>query len=92
MGQYRRPDHQDPARCRPGARRQRRGETSEPGRRRRAARATQPVSLLYYGYDELADLANVEDTASALKQQFYSTVWDTVDPLGLLHVEGESGI
>lgn len=55
-------------------------------------KTTQPVSLLYYGYDELADLANVEDTGSELKQQFYSTVWDTVDPLGLLHVKGESGI
>jgi hypothetical protein len=55
-------------------------------------KTTQPVSLLYYGYDELADLANLEDQGTALKQQFYSTVWDTLDPLGLLHVKGESGL
>jgi hypothetical protein len=55
-------------------------------------KTTQPVSLLYYGYDELADLANLEDEGTALKQQFHSTVWDTLDPLGLLHVKGESGL
>jgi hypothetical protein len=55
-------------------------------------KTTQPVSLLYYGYDELADLVNLESEGTALKQQFYITVWNTLDPLGLLHVKGESGI
>ncbi len=53
---------------------------------------TPPVSLLYYGYDEAADLLNVENQAYELKQDFYATIWDTVDPGGRLHVLGESGI
>jgi hypothetical protein len=53
---------------------------------------TQPVSLLYYGYDELADLANLESEGTALKQQFYVTAWNTLDPLDLLHVAGDSGL
>lgn len=52
----------------------------------------QPVSLLFYGYDELADLANLEAEGSAVKDQFYTTAWDTLDPLGLLHVKDESGL
>jgi hypothetical protein len=48
--------------------------------------------LIYYGYDELADLANLEVEASTLKDQFYTTAWDTLDPLGVLHVKGESGL
>jgi hypothetical protein len=50
------------------------------------------VSLLFYGYDELADLANLEAEGSAVKDQLHTTAWDTLDPLGLLHVKGESGL
>lgn len=53
---------------------------------------TGPVSLLYYGYDQIADLANMEPQARLLKEQFYATVWDTVDPLALLHVAGQHGL
>jgi hypothetical protein len=53
---------------------------------------TPPVSLLYYGYDEVADLLNVENQAYELKKQFYATVWDTLDPGARLHVLGEPGI
>lgn len=53
---------------------------------------TQPVSALYYGYDEIADLLNVEDSAYELKQGFYRTIWDTVDPSGALHNVGDPGI
>lgn len=53
---------------------------------------TQPVALLYYGFDELADLMNVEEQGYALKQQVYATVWDMLDPTGALHVLGTSGI
>lgn len=55
-------------------------------------KTTGPVSLLYYGYDEIADLANREYEARLLKERFYSTVWDTLDPLALLHVQGEHGL
>jgi hypothetical protein len=51
-----------------------------------------PVSILYYGYDEIADLLNVEDQAQAEKELLYATVWDTLDPLFLLHNEGNPGI
>lgn len=53
---------------------------------------TGPVSTIYYGYDEVADLLNVEDGAWALKEQFYATVWDAVDFAFLLHNPGESGL
>ncbi|CAN5363957.1 hypothetical protein BH09ACT7_BH09ACT7_54980 [soil metagenome] len=53
---------------------------------------TQPVSLLYYGYDEIVDLLNIEDQGYELKQTFYSTIWDLVDSTGVFHVLGESGI
>ncbi|MET0699735.1 MAG: hypothetical protein ABWY93_08715 [Mycobacterium sp.] len=53
---------------------------------------TQPVSLLYYGYDEIVDLLNIEDQGYALKQTFYSTIWDLLDSTGAVHVPGESGI
>jgi hypothetical protein len=53
---------------------------------------TQPVSFLYYGFDELADLMNIEEQGYATKQQFYATVWDMLDPAGALHVPGTSGI
>jgi hypothetical protein len=53
---------------------------------------TPQVSLLYYGYDEIADLLNIEDAAQADKVHFYATAWDTLDPLSLLHNQGNSGI
>ena len=53
---------------------------------------TEPVSLLYDGYDEIADLLNVEDTAFAAKEQLYITLWDSADPAGLLHSLGDSGL
>ncbi|MCX2934527.1 hypothetical protein ORI20_30115 [Mycobacterium sp. CVI_P3] len=53
---------------------------------------TTPLSILYYGYDELADLLNVEEDAQALKAEIYAAVWDEVDPNGYLHVPGHSGL
>ena len=53
---------------------------------------TQPVSLLYYGFDEIADLLNIEEQGYATKQKLYSTIWDMLDPAGALHVLGQSGI
>jgi hypothetical protein len=53
---------------------------------------TPPVSFLYYGYDLVADLANVEDQAQANKVEFYATAWDTLDPNFVLHNKGEDGI
>lgn len=53
---------------------------------------TQPVSLLYYGFDEITDLLNIEEQGYATKQQIYATIWDLVDPSGAVHTLGESGI
>jgi hypothetical protein len=53
---------------------------------------TGPVSLLYYGYDEIVDLLNMEDTGYELKQDFYAAAWDFLDPVGLLHEPGKPGI
>jgi hypothetical protein len=53
---------------------------------------TPPVSILYYGYDEVADLLNIEEQAQADKERFYATAWDTLDPLFLLHNQGNPGI
>ncbi len=41
---------------------------------------TTALSILYYGYDELADLLNVEAAAQDLKVQIYAAVWDEADP------------
>lgn len=55
--------------------------------------ATTALSILYYGYDELADVLNVEAAAQALKVQIYAAVWDQADPPnGYLHVPGQSGL
>ena len=54
--------------------------------------ATTALSILYYGYDELADLLNVEAAAQDLKVQIYAAVWDEADPNGYLHVPGHSGL
>ncbi|SBS79709.1 conserved exported hypothetical protein [uncultured Mycobacterium sp.] len=53
---------------------------------------TTPLSILYYGYDQLADLMNVEEEAQALKVEIYAAVWDEADPNGYLHVPGHSGL
>ncbi|MGV0834270.1 hypothetical protein [Mycolicibacterium thermoresistibile] len=53
---------------------------------------TGPVSFLYYGYDQVADLLNVEYPAQQTKEWFYTTAWDTLDWFELLHVRGESGL
>ncbi len=53
---------------------------------------TPPVSFLYYGYDEVADLLNIEEQAQASKEDLYATAWDTLDPLFLLHNQGNPGI
>ena len=53
---------------------------------------TGPVSLLYYGYDQIADLTNTENAAFAAKEQLYITVWDSFDPNFFLHNQGQSGL
>ncbi len=53
---------------------------------------TGPLSLLFYGYDEIADLLNIESIAEAAEQDLYAGLWDNLDPNGLLHVLGHSGI
>ncbi|BBY63496.1 hypothetical protein [Mycolicibacterium helvum] len=53
---------------------------------------TTALSILYYGYDQLADLLNVEAEAQALKVEVYAAVWDQADPHGYLHVPGQSGL
>lgn len=51
-----------------------------------------PIGILYYGYDLIADLLNVEVAAAQLKDDFYRTAWDTIDFLGILHTKGQSGL
>lgn len=53
---------------------------------------TGPVSVLYYGYDQIADILNVEDAAFAAKDQLYKGLWDGLDPSGVLHTPGQSGL
>lgn len=53
---------------------------------------TGPISLLFYGFDQLADLLNIEDSADTARQALYTTLWDSLDPTGLLHVPGQSGL
>jgi hypothetical protein len=53
---------------------------------------TGPLSVLYYGYDQIADLLNVEEAAFAAKEQLYIGLWDALDPTGLLHNTGDSGL
>ncbi len=55
-------------------------------------KTTPPGSFLYYGYDLVADLANQEEAAAALKEQAFTTVWDLLDFGNLLHNDGRSGI
>lgn len=53
---------------------------------------TGPVAILYYGYDQIADLMNVEDAAFAAKEEFYINLWDSIDAAGVLHNSGQSGL
>lgn len=48
--------------------------------------------MLYYGFDQIADLLNVEDAAYAAKEELYITLWNNLDPQGILHNVGESGL
>ncbi len=51
-----------------------------------------PIGILYYGYDQVADLLNVEGGAANFKDDFYTVVWDTLDFADLLHNRGQSGL
>lgn len=53
---------------------------------------TQPVAILFYGYDQIADVFNVEYEAQQLKVGFYRVTWDVLDFFGLLHNKGQSGL
>ena len=53
---------------------------------------TTALSILYYGYDQLADFLNVEAEAQALKLEIVAQVWNEADPNGFLHVPGHSGL
>lgn len=55
-------------------------------------KTTPPGSALYYGYDIVADLINLEEPGAALKVQAVATVWDLLDPFQLAHNKGNSGI
>jgi hypothetical protein len=51
-----------------------------------------PVAAVYYGYDEIADLLNVEVPAQQFKEAFVATAWNIADPVAWLHIRGESGL
>ncbi len=53
---------------------------------------TPPVSLLYWVFDELADLLNMEAAGVTARQDLVASLWDSFDSAGLLHVPGQSGI
>lgn len=55
-------------------------------------KTTPPGSAVYYGYDIVADLINLEEPGAALKVQAVATVWDLLDPFELAHNKGNSGI
>jgi hypothetical protein len=48
-------------------------------------KTTPPGSALYYGYDIIADLINLEAPAAELKYGAVATVWNILDPLQLVH-------
>ncbi|MBU8809228.1 hypothetical protein [Mycolicibacterium goodii] len=48
-------------------------------------KTTPPGSALYYGYDIVADLINLEGPAAGLKYRAVATVWNILDPLQLVH-------
>lgn len=55
-------------------------------------KTTPPGSAVYYGYDIVADLINMEGPGAELKDTAVATVWDLLDPLQLAHQTGHSGI
>lgn len=55
-------------------------------------KTTPPGSFVYYGYDLVADVINLEDPAADLKVAAVGTVWDLLDPFQLAHNKGNSGI
>ncbi|MFV8053535.1 hypothetical protein [Mycobacterium sp. 48b] len=55
-------------------------------------KTTPPGSAVYYGYDIVADLINLEEPGAALKDQAVATVWDLLDPLHIAHNPGKSGL
>ncbi|OBB24197.1 hypothetical protein A5792_30830 [Mycolicibacterium peregrinum] len=55
-------------------------------------KTTPPGSAVYYGYDIIADLINLEEPGADLKVQAVTTVWDLLDPFELAHNKGNSGI
>lgn len=52
----------------------------------------EPVAILYYGYNAIADLVNLEQQALDLQTWAITTAWDILDPFQLLHNRGESGL
>ncbi|MFN8032782.1 MAG: hypothetical protein U0Q47_05685 [Mycobacterium sp.] len=52
----------------------------------------QPVAVIYYGYNEIADLLNLEQQALDLQKWVFTTAWDILDPFQLLHYRGQSGL
>ncbi|WP_234802299.1 hypothetical protein [Mycolicibacterium fortuitum] len=55
-------------------------------------KTTPPGSFIYYGYDLVADVINLEPQGAELKDTAVTTVWDLLDPFELAHNKGESGI
>ncbi|WP_029107085.1 hypothetical protein [Mycobacterium sp. URHD0025] len=55
-------------------------------------KTTPPGSAVYYGYDIVADLINMEGPGAELKDTAVATVWDLLDPLEIAHNKGNSGI
>ncbi|BBX94128.1 hypothetical protein H5U98_22725 [Mycolicibacterium boenickei] len=55
-------------------------------------KTTPPGSFVYYGYDLVADVINLETPGAELKDTAVTTVWDLLDPFELAHNKGESGI
>lgn len=55
-------------------------------------KTTPPGSFVYYGYDLVADVINLETPGAELKHTAVATVWDLLDPLHVAHNPGESGI
>ncbi|OCB12440.1 hypothetical protein A5717_17275 [Mycolicibacterium porcinum] len=55
-------------------------------------KTTPPGSFVYYGYDLVADVINLEQPGAELKDTAVATVWDLLDPFQLAHQTGHSGI
>lgn len=55
-------------------------------------KTTPPGSFIYYGYDLVADVVNLEGPGAELKDTAVTTVWDLLDPFEIAHQKGHSGI